>query len=315
MKFEVRVPAFERPAMLLRALRSLQAQTNPDWTAIVYDDSRSTAVREVVQEVADGRIRYVHNATRLGAAQNIDQCFAPDAQGGGQCACLLEDDNFWRPAFLDVAAAALGDGGESLAMMNQRINDEGRGMRPDDETTRGCWFADGMLEPLALRARLMFMEGVSNGGLVWRLGAGVDLRVGPTIAHTGLQEACRTLLIRRLRFVNRAEAVWTALPKQETARRDEHNRLIGRGMQSVRRHVLAQHGRPVVDAARAVAARLGLGDQLAATVWHSAGWGAWPWRQVVKFDPRALLKGWALRSLEPDPCADFLATRSPVPRS
>ncbi|MGH8131324.1 MAG: glycosyltransferase family 2 protein [Steroidobacteraceae bacterium] len=311
MRFEVRVPAYERPAMLLRALRSLQGQTHGDWTAIVYDDSRTAAAREVVEQLADGRIRYVHNAARLGAARNIDQCFAPEPQGGGAAACLLEDDNFWQPGFIDAAAAALRQGVEPLVMMNQRVNDETGGLRHEDDTTRGRWFADGLIDPLVLRASLLFMEGVSNGGLVWRLGAGVDLRVGPAIVHTGLQEACRTLLIpQRMRFVSRAEAVWTALPKQDTARRDEGNRLIGRGMQSVRRHVLARDGRAVVDAARALAERVGLRDALGAAVWHSAGLRAWQWREAVGFDPVALLKGWALRNLEPDPCAGFLATRS-----
>lgn len=309
VKFEVRIPTFERPAMLLRALQSLQAQLHHEWSATVYDDSRTAVVREVVEQLADRRIRYVHNSIRLGAAQNIDQCFAPAAQADGEAACLLEDDNFWQPDFLDVAASALREGRVSLAMMNQRVNDETGGLRPDAETTRGRWFTDGMVTPLELRARLLFMEGVSNGGLVWRLGGAVDLRVGPAIRHTGLQEACRTLLIvEPMRFVGRAEAVWTALPKQDTARRDEGNRLIGRGMQSVRRHVLDRDGRGVVEAACAVAGRLGLGKELAWAVWHSAGLGAWRWRDTVQPEPRALLKGWALRAVEPNPCAEFFAT-------
>jgi glycosyltransferase involved in cell wall biosynthesis len=310
VKFEVRVPTFERPALLSRALRSLQEQTCTDWTAVVYDDSRTSAAQDVVAGLADPRIRYCRNPERLGAAANIDQCFAPTAQAGGDHACLLEDDNFWQPGFLDTAAGALRATGAPLLMMDQRINDEGAGLRSADATTRGGWFAGATIEPIELHASLMFMEGISNGGLVWRLGAGPDLRVGAGVTYTGLQEACRTLLIGQpLPFVRRAEAVWTALPKPQTARRDERNRLISRGMQSVRCHVLRRHGRAVVDAAAAMARRLGLERALAAAIWHSAGAPAWRWRDAVGLDPRALLKGVALRAVEPDPCCTFLDER------
>jgi hypothetical protein len=312
LKFEIRVPAFERPAMLRRALSSLQAQTLADWVAVVYDDSCSAVVRDVVGEVGDLRIRYQHNVARLGAAQNIDQCFAPAPQSDATHGCLLEDDNYWQPAFLETAATALAATGSPLIMVDQRINDEGAGLRPESETTRGRWYPGDTIEPLMLRASLMFMEGVSNGGLVWRLGSGPDLRVGAAVVHTGLQETCRSLLIEQpFPFVRRADAVWTALPKAHTARRDERNRLISRGMQSVRHYVLRRHGRAIVDAAAATARRLGLERALAAAVWHSAGAPAWQWRDAVGLDLRALLKGVALRAVEPDPCRTFLDARGP----
>jgi glycosyltransferase involved in cell wall biosynthesis len=310
VRFEVRVPAFERPAMLLRALQSLQSQTYPHWTAVIHDDSRSAAAEEVVAQLADARIRYRRNPQRLGAAANIDQCFDPAPNAGGQYGCLLEDDNFWQPALLETVAATLRAGAAPLLMVDQRINDEGVGLRAGSETTRGRWFTGDTIEPLALQASLMFMEGVSNGGLVWRLDAGLDLRVGRAVTYTGLQEACRTLLIRQpVPFVRRAEAVWTALPKSQTARRDERNRVIGRGMQGVRRFVLQRRGRAVIDAAAAMGRRLGLSDALAAAVWHSAGARAWHWRDVVGVEPLAWLKGLALRAIEPDPCRDFLDSR------
>ena len=306
MKFEVRIAAYERPAMLLRALRSLQAQTHPGWRAVVHDDSRSSAAQDVVSGLGDPRIRYARNPERLGAARNIDQCFDPAPRAGADYACLLEDDNYWQPALLETVAAALHAGGAPVLMVDQRINDEGAGLR-EAETTRGRWFAGDLIEPLELRASLLFMEGISNGGMVWRLGSGPDLRVGPQIAHTGLQEACRSLLIDcPMPFLRSAGAVWTALPKAQTARRDESNRMISRGMQSVRRHVLRRHGRAILDAAATLGRRLGLEATLARAVWHSAGAAAWRWRDVVGFDARALLKGVALRAVEPDPCRGFL---------
>jgi hypothetical protein len=47
---------------------------------------------------------------------------------------------------------------------NQRINEQNAGLRPARETTRSGWFSSGSVAPLILRATLLVMEGLSNGG-------------------------------------------------------------------------------------------------------------------------------------------------------
>lgn len=54
VNFEVRIPTYERPEMLERGLRSLQAQDYPNWKAIVCkaivcDDSLSSAAMEIIE--------------------------------------------------------------------------------------------------------------------------------------------------------------------------------------------------------------------------------------------------------------------------
>jgi GT2 family glycosyltransferase len=169
MIFEVRMTAFERPALLRRALESLLVQTHTGWRANVMDDSRSAAISELVATMDDDRIVYSHNPERLGAAGNIDQCFLPEALQGGNYACLLEDDNYWLPDFLANIATILADHPWDLVLANQRIHDEDTGLRPEAETTRGAWFGGGAVDPLELRASVLLMEGLSNGGLVWRI--------------------------------------------------------------------------------------------------------------------------------------------------
>jgi hypothetical protein len=303
------MPACERPEMLRRAIKSLQVQTYPHWRAVVFDDSLSSASRDVVQSIADDRISYVRNTQRLGAAGNIDQCFSSVKISGGDYGCLLEDDNFWLPDFLSLIVGQMGRGGWEVILANQRISEEGFGLRPAGETTRGEWFSAGKVEPLALRARLFLMEGVSNGGLVWRLGGKTNLQVGPEVQQPGLQEACRSLLVKTpLLFVEEPQAVYTLMPKSKTARGSETNRSFGRGMQSIRDFVLRVHGRSVVHVAKSLANELGLGARLVETLAYSGRphlVGEFL-RGRAPLVCRAFVKGLAIRLVERDPCVAFL---------
>jgi len=307
--FEVRIPACDRPKMLRRALSSLQMQTYPHWTAIVLDDSMSPESKEVVESFGDDRISYSHNPQRLGAAGNIDQCFSPAQRSGGDYACLLEDDNFWLPDFLSLVARQLETGSWSLILANQRVSEEGISLRPASETTRGDWFSAGCISPLRLRATLLFMEGLSNGGLVWRLGGETDLRVGSNVRETGLHEACRSLLVvSPFLFIEEPQAVWTLMPKSNTARVTESNRMISRGMQSIRDFVLRVHGEAVVCVAKTLALQLGLASQLVVALAYSGhpNLARELLRGKLIFAGRAFVKGLAIRFVEKDPCAAFV---------
>ena len=310
MQFEVRIPTHERPRMLLRALRSLQAQTYVRWNAVVLDDSKTPDAAEVVRSLNDERITYSRNEFRHGAAQNIDQCFLPGCKGHAQMACLLEDDNYWLPEFLSLIASKLRTREWNVIFANQRINKEGCGLLPETETTRGALFDDGELSPLRLRASLLLHYGVPNGGLIWRLGSAVDLRVGPSVRQTGLHEACRTLLIEdSVLFVKEAQAVWTDLPAPMSARAGDENRVIGRGIQSVRDFVLRTHGDEVIRLAIDLAATQQLTGNLATTLAYSGyirraiqlvGYRAADWK--------SWLKGIAIRCVQSNPCQRFLSS-------
>jgi glycosyltransferase involved in cell wall biosynthesis len=309
--FEVRIPTYERPLLLRRAINSLQKQTYESWKAIIFDDSTSFDSQAVVRTIADDRICYVRNHERLGAAGNIDQCFSPVSGLGGDYACLLEDDNFWLPDFLSLIRDHVGNERWVLLLANQRIYEEGVGLRPAAETTRRGWFAANVVDPLYLRAMLFFMEGVSNGGLVWCLERGGDLRVGPSVRATGLQEACRSLLVSTpFLFIDEAQAVWTLAPKARTARASETNREIGRGMQSIRDFVLSLDGRASVRIAISVAERLGLLSRLVEALAYSSRphLAAGLLRGRARIAARAFAKGVAIRLFEPDPCASFIGS-------
>ncbi len=295
--------------MLRRAIVSLRTQSYPHWKAIIFDDSSSSDSRDVVDSIADVRISYVHNPRRLGAAENIDQCFSSVKTLGGDFGCLLEDDNFWLPEFLALVVDRTGQGGWELVLANQSVYEDGVGLRAARETTRGDWFSAGRVSPLDLRARLLFMEGLSNGGLVWRLGGQINLQVGPNVREPGLQEACRSLLVGApFLFVAEPQAIWTLMPKSSSARAFERNRSFGRGMQSIRDFVLRSHGRSVVRAAQSFAEERGLTSSLAESLAYSGHLylAGKLLRGRLPLVCRAFAKGLAMRLVEKDPCAAFL---------
>ena len=229
---EARVPTYRRPALLRRALESLRAQSHPHWRAVVLDDSPAREAEDVVRLLGDERIAYRPNPQRLGAAGNLDQAFAPAPQAGADCAFVLEDDAALHPEFLRENLRALDSAGTGLLLRNQSIH-TGDDWHDSGETTRGGWLEPRVHTPLQIHALLLFMEGISNGGLFWQLARGLDLRVGPGVSDAGLQEYCRTLLIRQpLIFAPEPLAIFTLLPPQQIARSVTANRVFARGMSS-----------------------------------------------------------------------------------
>jgi hypothetical protein len=248
---------------------------------------------------------------RLGAAANIDQCFSSVPAFAGHYACLLEDDNYWLPGFLASIVDVLRARQWDTLLVNQRIHEYATGLRPAHETTRGDWFEPGVVQPLTLRASLFFMEGVSNGGLVWRLGGAVNLQVGSQVKETALHEACRSLLVGSpFLFLGDAQAVWSLEPTIRTARAQEPDRVISRGMQSIRQYLLHRHGTGIVQCARLLARsseQLGRLVQALAYAGSPALAGELL-RERKRLAALFLAKGLALRAVQPDPCAKFLSS-------
>ena len=205
-----------------------------------------------------------------------------------------------------------------LILVNQKMHDECTVFK--EAATPGDWFLEGEVSPLHFRANLLFMEGGSNGGLVWRLEDDIDLSVGSTIKEAGLQEACRSLLVSApFRFVSRALAVWTSVHQSASARAQDTYRSFGRGTHSIRSFVLRCHGQAVVDIAAPIAQKRGLDSRLVETLAYSG----YPHlagnliRGSTYAACRGIAKGLAIRAVQTDPCGSFirpLATRAPRQR-
>lgn len=68
------IPFYTGIDYLSRALRSILAQHDTSWEAVVCDDGTEQRVEEVVRACGDGRIRYLRNPQNLGMARNFNRC-------------------------------------------------------------------------------------------------------------------------------------------------------------------------------------------------------------------------------------------------
>lgn len=77
MPLQIFVPFYGDPALLDRAVASVLAQSDPDWTLTVVDDAYPDAsVAQTFATIADPRVRYLRNDANLGANGNYRRCLA-----------------------------------------------------------------------------------------------------------------------------------------------------------------------------------------------------------------------------------------------
>jgi glycosyltransferase involved in cell wall biosynthesis len=101
---DVLIPAYNAAASLPRAVRSLQAQTLPDWRAVIVDDGSTDGTAEWVRGFGEDRLRLARSERNLGRgrarALGLSQCTAPYL-------ALLDADDWCLPERLEQLAAAL----------------------------------------------------------------------------------------------------------------------------------------------------------------------------------------------------------------
>jgi glycosyltransferase involved in cell wall biosynthesis len=248
---EVRVPTFNRPELLRRALGSLLAQDYLDWRAIVLDDGDVGHTRAVLDDLRDRRLVHRPNEGRLGAARNIAQSFAGVAYAGGTHFGVLEDDNFWHPTFLSTNLRVMAEHGVSIVQSNQSV-EEASGDKPGKLlaiTTLGDCHPEGRWRPEQFKVPMLWRLPISNSGLFWRSNSRSDLRADD-IDDALLQEWVRAFrIVDDVYFVAEPLGTWRA--NDAETQRSTIGRKSGRGafllrekaIQSMRRHVHASIGR------------------------------------------------------------------------
>jgi hypothetical protein len=295
--------------MLRRALESLQAQTHPDWQAMVLDDSPDGEAAGVVAGLAEPRVQYQRHASNLGASQNLDLCFRREPFFSGSThACILEDDNYFAPGFIAENLGLLDRHGVRLVLRNQWIFfDDGNGARPRGDTCRSGFLEEGLVRPQEFLPHLPFHCGVSNGGLLWRLDCRSELVVGSQVENSSHQEILRTFQL--------AEPLWYAdTPLAHFRAEDKgwhagrwRNATALRASQSIalravrqgppdfweRAQALADRHTPTHQAALDAFAIMALNGRRA---WRTMSRGAARWK---------LLKSWLVRGLVPDPLGAY----------
>lgn len=192
----VRTPTYRRPEPLHRCLTSLIEQSHGNWVCDVYDDDPEGSARDVVKAFSDDRITYNHNRPQRFASRNIDKCFSRDNPREADYFCVVEDDNFILPRFMEENIALCHRENVQIILRNQLV--EHHSDTPDARLSKSGLLDDklsaGRYEPDVFRLSLIADIGVSNGGLFWSREASSELEVSVPCSAT-LQEYMRTFAI------------------------------------------------------------------------------------------------------------------------
>jgi glycosyltransferase involved in cell wall biosynthesis len=68
------IPFYSGVDFLARTVKSILAQDDDSWDAVVCDDGAEAGVEDVVRAAGGGRVRYLRNPTNLGMAPNFNRC-------------------------------------------------------------------------------------------------------------------------------------------------------------------------------------------------------------------------------------------------
>ena len=207
---QIRTTTFRRPEALKRCLESLKAQTWANWVCDVFDDDPEGSANAVIDALADPRIHHNPNRPQKYASRNIDQCFTKANRRSADYFCVVEDDNFILPRFIEDNIAICRDEGVEIVLRNQLVE--------YDSATPAAYlgtngvldrqFVEGRYTPDLFRMAVLANIGVSNGGLFWSRNAESDLEIGVRCSAT-LQEYMRTCAIAEPIYVAMTPlAVW-----------------------------------------------------------------------------------------------------------
>jgi glycosyltransferase involved in cell wall biosynthesis len=98
------IPTWNRAALLVRALRSVLAQTVPDLEAVVVDDGSTDDTRAAVSAVDDARIVLVTLPRRQGPAAARNHGIR---RARADLVAFLDSDDEWRPRMLEATLERL----------------------------------------------------------------------------------------------------------------------------------------------------------------------------------------------------------------
>ncbi|MEP7113940.1 MAG: glycosyltransferase [Ilumatobacteraceae bacterium] len=102
----ITIPFYANLGYLEAALRSLVAQTDDDWSAIVIDDaSPEPGARQLVAELGDDRVRYMCNDRNLGIAANFNLCLEL-GRAAAEMVAIFHADDLLEPGFVAAIRSA-----------------------------------------------------------------------------------------------------------------------------------------------------------------------------------------------------------------
>lgn len=119
------IPTYNRARDLVRALKSVLAQTYTHWEALVVDNHSSDNTDGVIKNLNDSRIKLykIHNEGVIAASRNLGI-----KHGEGEYVAFLDSDDWWMPQKLEESLKYLEQGADVVyhslfvvAKSNQRV--------------------------------------------------------------------------------------------------------------------------------------------------------------------------------------------------
>ena len=116
-------PARDAARFLEETIRSVRAQTFPDWEMIIVDDDSTDGTSAIIEEWAasDPRIRGVRLSPGQGAAAARNRALE---EMRGRYAAFLDSDDLWRPEKLEVQVGFMREAGAAFSFTSYSIIDE-----------------------------------------------------------------------------------------------------------------------------------------------------------------------------------------------
>lgn len=208
----VYIVTYRRHEMLRRAISSVLAQTHHKiQIRVVNDDPQDLEVATIVEEFEDPRLSMFMPVRKRGATRSFNLVF--DEQDA-EFVTLLEDDNWWEPAFLESQLDTLLAHREApLVIGNERIwqeqpggqwRDTGQMIWPEG----GATFYDLRIEDICGSAK------ICNSSMLIRVTAARRLKTPDTIPvdvteHFRERQLGPRLLLNGKALVNYAETIHT----------------------------------------------------------------------------------------------------------
>ena len=117
------MPSWNTAPFIGESIRSVLAQTYPNWELIIVDDCSTDDTDAVVASFADERIRYFKNEHNLGAALTRNRALQ-EAQG--EWIAFLDSDDLWTPDKLEKQIAFMKENDCPLSYTEyEKIDEEG----------------------------------------------------------------------------------------------------------------------------------------------------------------------------------------------
>jgi len=102
-KVSVIIPTYNRGYIVSDAINSILAQTMADFEILVVDDGSTDDTHQVIDAIADKRIRYIYKENGgVSSARNLGM-----VQATGSYIAFLDSDDIWPECFLAATSCAL----------------------------------------------------------------------------------------------------------------------------------------------------------------------------------------------------------------